>query len=221
MLEPLLKYGFDGGIASCGGFVFCGDEVIYDCPLTEDQRAGVMKLFSENGVFIECEAKDAAYCDQGPENFSGKNRELQNMINAVWIDLGPDPMSKYDGRPIYKMVFIGPSAESIDPAVEALGEELSFILHDFSEPDCVFGEIVNRKFNKGSAARLVAEKLGYDMADTIGIGDSMIDLELLDLTGTSVCMASGPAKLKELSDLVCPGVDDDGIEWAFKELGLV
>ena len=35
MLMPLLKYGFDGVVASSGGYIRCGEEVIYDCPMTE------------------------------------------------------------------------------------------------------------------------------------------------------------------------------------------
>ena len=35
MLRPLLTYGFDGAVASGGGYVFAGDRVLYDCPMTE------------------------------------------------------------------------------------------------------------------------------------------------------------------------------------------
>ena len=38
MLRPLLHYGFDGAVASGGGYVFCGDRVIYDCPMTPRQQ---------------------------------------------------------------------------------------------------------------------------------------------------------------------------------------
>ena len=38
MLAPFLKYGFDGGIASCGGYVYAGDDVLYNCPLTDEQK---------------------------------------------------------------------------------------------------------------------------------------------------------------------------------------
>lgn len=31
MLKPLLKFGFDGAVASGGGYVFAGDDVLYDC----------------------------------------------------------------------------------------------------------------------------------------------------------------------------------------------
>ena len=38
MLSPLLDYGcFDGAVASGGGYVFCGEKVLYDCPMSEQQ----------------------------------------------------------------------------------------------------------------------------------------------------------------------------------------
>ena len=48
-LSPLNKYGFDGGIASCGGYVYAGEDVLYDCPLTEEQQE---KL--KDGNFVGC-----------------------------------------------------------------------------------------------------------------------------------------------------------------------
>ena len=224
MMEPLMKYGFDGCITSCGGYVFAGNDVLQDCPLTERQRQRIVSLFAGGGAFLEMEAKDAAFIDEGAKRYledSSRNRELLRMIQAVWVDLGPKTMEEYDGRPVYKMVFVGPGEEVIAAARAELGDELEFILHDFSEPDCIFGEIINRRFDKGSAARLVAEAFGCEMKDTVGFGDSMLDLGLIRAVGTSVCMENGSSKLKEISDMVCPSVNEDGIEWAFRKIGLI
>lgn len=223
MLAPLMKFGFDGGIASCGGFVYAGGDVLYDCPFTEDQHK-VVSLLSENGVSLTIETRDAMYCDEAAkrilkeEGFRGSH--LLSMIKAVWIDLGARPMEFYAGEPLYKMVFVCESEDRVDAARAAFGDELSFIIHDFSEPGCVFGEVINKKFNKGSAVRLVTESLGCDMADTIGFGDSSLDIEMIEAVGTGVCMGSGSPLLKEKSDLICPAADEDGIEWAFARLGL-
>lgn len=225
MMEPLYKYGFDGGIASCGGFVFAGNETLYDNPMPEDQKNSLITLFKENGVSIELEAKDDSYCDDIAKKFlkedKGRNSHLLRMIQAVWIDLCPHPLEEYDGRPVYKLVFVYENDDQLNAAKEELDDKLMFILHDFSEQDCKFGEVISREIDKGSAVRLVAEKLGFDIADTVGFGDSMLDLEMIEAVGTSVCMDSGSPKLKEMSDLVCPAVDKDGMEWAFRKLGLI
>lgn len=225
MMRPLYKYGFDGGIASCGGFVFAGDDVLYDNPMPENLKDRLIALFKENGVSIELEAKDDSYVDdiakQHLKKNPGINSHVLRMIKAVWIELEPHPMEEYDGRPVYKSVFVYENDDQLNTAKAELGEELMFILHDFSEPGCKFGEVISRTIDKGSAVRLVAEKLGYDIADTVGFGDSMLDIEMIEAVGTSVCMDSGSPKLKDMSDLVCPGVEDDGIEWAFRELRII
>ena len=224
MLSPLNKYGFDGGIASCGGYVYAGDDVLYDCPLTEEQQKTLITLMTDAGVFLSIEGKDNAYSDERAKDFlecDARNYYLRSMIEAVWVGLGPKSMSEYDGCPLYKIVFTCHDEGQIGPAKAALGDELQFIVHTFSEPGCLFGEIINRKFDKGRAVKVVADALGFDMADTIGFGDSNIDIEMIDAVGTSVCMENGSDFLKERSDLICPSTDNDGIEWAFKKLGLI
>lgn len=225
MMEPLYKYGFDGGIASCGGFVFAGEDVLYDDPMPEYQKNRLITLFDKNGVSIELEAKDYSYCDDRAKRFLegdyDKDSHVRRMIQAVWIDLEPHPMEEYDGRPVYKSVFAYENDSQLDAAISELGDDLMFILHDFSEPDCKFGEVISRRIDKGSAVRLVADKLGFDISDTVGIGDSMLDLEMIETAGTSVCMDNGSPKLKQMSDMVCPAVNEDGIEWAFRKLGLI
>ncbi len=225
MLRPLLKFGFDGAVASSGGYVFCGDEVFFDCPMTEDQRDRALRLFAEGGVLRTVEARDASYCDEGMGEFlqqsSGGNSELLRWREALEKDLGIRPMREYDGRPIYKVVFMCSKTEQLAPAIESLEGEFYFLVQDMMGANCLNGELVNRKFDKGTGIRCVCEKLGVPIEDTIGFGDSMNDLEMIETVGFSVCMENGSPTLKKKSDLVCPAVDADGLAWAFQKLNLV
>ena len=225
MLSPLLKYDcFDGAVASSGGYVFYGDEVLYDCPMTEEQKDTAMRLFKENGVFRTVEAKDGSFCDEGLSDFlnesSGGNSELVRWRKALESDLGIRPMAEYDGRPIYKVVFMCKEASQLAPAIEALEKDFFFLVQDMAAANCLNGELVNRKFDKGLGIRRVCEALGYDIADTVGFGDSMNDLEMIETVGTSVCMANGSPNLKKKSQIVCPAVEEDGMAKAFRDLGL-
>ena len=224
MLSPLLAYGFDGAVASGGGYVVCGNEVLYDCPMTEDQRLLAMDLLAQQGVFRTIEAKDATYGDEGMADFlgavSGGNSELVRWRKALEDDLNIQPMSRYDGRPIYKIVFMCADADQLKPAREALEREFCFLVQDISGANYINGELINRKFDKGTGVRLVARALGVDLADTIGFGDSMNDLEMIRTVGTSVCMANGSPTLKAHSTMICPAVDEDGLARGFAQLGL-
>ena len=225
MLSPLLKYNcFDGAVASSGGYVFYGDKVLYDCPMTEEQKDTALRLFKENGVFRTVEAVDGSFCDEGLSDFlnesSGGNSELVRWRKALESDLGIRPMAEYDGRPIYKVVFMCKDVSQLAPAIEALEKDFFFLVQDMAAANCLNGELVNRKFDKGLGVRRVCEALGCDIADTVGFGDSMNDLEMIETVGTSVCMANGSPNLQKKSDIVCPAVEEDGLAKAFRDLGL-
>ena len=225
MLSPLLKYNcFDGAVASSGGYVFYGDKVLYDCPMTEEQKDTALRLFKENGVFRTVEAVDGSFCDEGLSDFlnesSGGNSELVRWRKALESDLGIRPMAEYDGRPIYKVVFMCKDVSQLAPAIEALEKDFFFLVQDMAAANCLNGELVNRKFDKGLGVRRVCEALGFDIADTVGFGDSMNDLEMIETVGTSVCMANGSPNLQKKSDIVCPAVEEDGLAKAFRDLGL-
>ena len=225
MLKPLLRFGFDGAVASSGGYVFWGDEVLYDCPMTAAQQETAFILLGEGGVLRTIEAKDASYCDEGMGEFlertSGGNSELLRWRRALEKDLGIRPMGEYDGRPIYKIVFMCEREEQLEPARTALEEEFFFLVQDMRGAGCLNGELVNRQFDKGRGVRRVAEALGFKLEDTIGFGDSMNDREMLETVGTAVCMANGSPAMQAISHLICPSVEEDGLAWAFARLGLV
>ena len=225
MLAPVLAYGFDGAVASGGGYIFCGDEVLFDCPMTAQQRDTALERLRETGVFRTIEAKDATYGDEDLSDFLQQategNSELMRWRRALAEELNIQPMSAYDGRPIYKVVFMCNHAEQLKPARAALEAEFRFLVQDVAAHNCLNGELINRKFDKGSGVRCVARSLGIPLTDTIGFGDSMNDLEMIQTVGLSVCMSNGSPELQKQSDLICPSVEENGLAWAFSKLNLI
>ena len=59
------------------------------------------------------------------------------------------------------------------------------------------------------------------MKDTIGFGDSMNDLEMMEMVGISVCMQNGSNALKDIADYVCPPYYENGIYEAFQRYQLL
>ena len=231
MLSPLLQYGFDGVVACAGGYITVGDEVIYDMPMTKEESELAVQKLHETGVFCTVECRDGAFGDEnlgaflesnaGPE---GKgNSEIERWRKALASSLHIRPMSEYDGTPAYKVVIMCLHPEQLDPAKEVLEDRYNFVVQETTDPAhrCINGELINRKYDKGRGILRVCEYLGVPVEDTIGFGDSMNDLEMIETVGTSVCMANGAEALKKISDIVCPSVQEDGMAKAFAQLGLV
>ena len=225
MLAPVLALGFDGAVAGAGGYVFTGDKVLFDCPMEKEEFETGMRLLKENGVFRTIEARDATWGDEDLRDFLAQagegNSELVRWRKALAEQLNIRPMREYDGSPIYKIVFMCREAKQLEPARQALEKNYNFVVQDVAAHHCLNGELINRKFDKGRGVRIVAEAFGAEIADTIGFGDSMNDLEMIETVGTSVCMDNGSPALKEKSDIVCPAVEEDGLYKAFEQLGLI
>lgn len=226
MLEPLLQYGFDGAVGSAGGYVLCGGKVLYDMPMANEVRDRACRVLEEAGFAWAIECLNGVYGTE--ENFvlMAESRdggsEAQRWREAAKSDLKFCSIDEYDGAPVYKIMFIGRSDADLDRVERELGGEFFVCLQNvFAKESHIHGELINRAFDKGTGVRRICEYLGVPIEDTVGFGDSMNDLAMLETVGIGVCMANGEEKLKEISHMVCPSVEEDGIWKAFVQLGLI
>ena len=83
------------------------------------------------------------------------------------------------------------------------------------------GEIISRRFDKGTGVLKVCDHLGIPLEDSVGFGDSMNDREMLEVTELSVCMENGSEEMKKIADVICPSVTEDGIKKAFEKYHLM
>lgn len=233
MTAPVLHYGFDGYVCSAGGYVVCGQEVLFDCPMDRAQSEGLRAVLEAHGVECTLEARDATYGgDQMIRRLSGYqakqdaplNSELERWRRAFADGMLVRPLSEYRGEPIYKICYIAPDEASLRPAKEAYGGQFNFCETETFKPEgpaCINGELINRKFNKGEGIRRICQHLGLSTDAAVAFGDSENDLEMTGVAGISYCMANGSPALKARCTHVCPAVNEDGIATAFKELGLI
>lgn len=225
MLRPLLDYEFDGFIASSGGYVKCNDEVVFDCPMTEEQKASALEVLKENGIFRTVECLNDSYTDEGFAEFvkvkGDENSELIRWRKQIEEALNIKPMNLYANEPVYKIVFMCKNKEQIEKAERVLGEDFNIVIQSENEYGLINGELVNKKFDKGEAVKKVYGYYKMKRGDTIGIGDSANDIGMFKAVGKAVCVKNGSEELLALADMVCPSYDEDGIFEAFKQLELI
>ena len=227
MLKPLLRYNFDGFISCAGGHVAVGEDykdVLYDKPMSKEELDLALNVLHKNGVFCTIEAYGGSWCDENIGEFLNTqgegNSELERWRKAINENLGIKPIKEYDGSPVYKVVIMCKEMSQLDEPKKVL-PDYNFVVQDMSAFKCINGEIINKAFNKGLGVEIICKKFGVSVSDTVGFGDSMNDLEMIQTVGTSVCMSNGSEALKKLSDIVCPSVSDNGLAKAFVDLKLV
>ena len=225
MLSPLLRLGFDGAVASAGGYVLCGGEVLYDHPMTQAQLDTARSTLSRRGVFHILEAKDGAYAwgDMADLLLNGGtgDSELLRWQRAFQQELGVRPIQEYDGRPIYKIVCMYREEEQLEEARALLERDFQFCGQSIPSHGWRNTELINRAFDKGRAAALVCRHFAMDLQDAAAFGDGPNDMEIIKAAGTGVAMGNACPELKEAADVICPPVEKNGLAEGFRMLGLL
>ncbi|HOV51564.1 MAG TPA: HAD hydrolase family protein, partial [Methanothrix sp.] len=62
--------------------------------------------------------------------------------------------------------------------------------------------IKDRRVDKGTGLRRVAERMGIDLRDFAAIGDSYSDLAIFELAGFRAAVGNACQELKDMSDFV-------------------
>lgn len=224
MQAPVLSYGFDGTVASAGGYVECGGKVLYDHPMSREKLAWTRKLLDEAGAYYLLETKRNAYGSEETMELMASARgggsEAERWKKAIRENLNVQPLEARGEEPVYKVFFITQYVDRLP--VEELSREFFVCDQNVVAHDSVYrGELIDLAFDKGAGMAHICDYLGRSLADTVAFGDSMNDLAMLKAAGVAVCMENGDEALKAVSDYVCPPVDADGLAEAFHHLDLV
>ena len=67
---------------------------------------------------------------------------------------------------------------------------------------------------KAKALEFVREKLGIPLEETIAMGDSESDIEMLRWAGIGIAMRNSPDEVKKEALHIAPSNDEDGVAWA-------
>lgn len=227
MLRPLLECtAFDGYVASAGALVVVDGRDVFDCPMTREERDGVMTAMARAGVYRTVQTRTGAYSDEGFRDFlrardekSGSS-ELLRWREAIEQRLHMQPMRDYGGESAYSIVCMAPTRAQLDQAMAECGM-VDFLLMDDRTHDIVNAETVSRRCDKGSGVRRACEAMGIDARHSICFGDSLNDLPMFAAAGVSVCMGNGEEAAKAAADAVCGAVAADGLAKAFAAYGLL
>ena len=209
----------------------CDGQVLVDLPMEPEQCSGLSAVLEQHGVDYTLESRDETFA--GPKmtarwKFTADapdkplNSEAARWRKAMQDGMSLTPLDRYDGQPIYKIVYIAEHLHDLDEAKRLYQDQFVFCESNLDTMDdgMVNGELINRKFDKGTGIRAICRHLGHPQEDTIGFGDSDNDLQMTQAAGISVCMGNGSERLKQLCDRIAPTVYEDGLAREFAALGL-
>lgn len=223
--DLLAALDFDGIIASTGAYVECGGQAVYESIVEGDDLRFITDYFGREGICYLLMSGGELYADHTFHDvvlpYMRKAGYTEELIEGAYgnVKTIEDPTAV---RGVQKFSYF-----LSEKTTEQMSRDLDdrFYVVDYSvgelKTDKFFGEITLAGVNKGTGIEHYLEAAGAALEDTIAIGDSGNDIDMIDLCAVGVAMGNATDKIKAAADFVTTDVDKDGIYNAFLRLGLI
>lgn len=215
------EIGFDGYVASAGAHVIVDGKTILRKTIPVDKLEIAWQVLKEHKAVFRFKGKDAICV--GPEEYERyMSDELGRRAFKKCPSIVSDDISMQHDIESGDYSYADATVDVIQQEMDVrTGGFFSVIMASFDRATPYFGEVLIKGVNKGSGIAAVVDYLGLSQADTIGMGDSSNDLDMLEYVATPVAMGNALQEVKDLAAFVTTDVDKDGIWHAFQRLGLL
>lgn len=194
------------------------EEPLYEDLIPAERMPDIIRRIKDLPVIIELFYKGACYCDRSTlpvieqilqERPSVQNGQAPEIYEDGIFDRllqDPFPVEKvhliFSDLKIRKEIMDFYQKENILDVTSAFAENL---------------ELTSKTATKSNALLRLAGILGISQEETMAIGDSFNDLDMLGAAGTSVAMGNAEPEIKETADLITKTNDEDGVAWAIEK----
>ncbi|MNZ47012.1 putative phosphatase [compost metagenome] len=180
------------------------EKVLFERYLPIDAATKLYDYCIEHNLHLQTYIDDKLYARE-------ENQKLIDYtnLNGTKYYIEPD-FIKVVVQPTPKMLIIDDPdyLDEITPVLrELLGEEVHITK---SKPH--FLEIMHKEGTKGHALKFLSAHFGCELSQTIAIGDSWNDHEMLEAAGLGVAMGNAIPALKEIADYITASNNEDGVK---------
>jgi Cof subfamily protein (haloacid dehalogenase superfamily) len=225
----ILDIGFDGVVAASGSYVEAAGAPLVHHQLSAGQVRHVQDFFAAHDVGAYFQANDGIYATPhsrerlrrvirrsiGDESVLAElDSGLFGFVDSIRVDA--DPVH----APITKVIFFDTDL-TLGQLEAEFADEFEVVRSSVPLFGPGAGEMSLRGIHKAAGMDVLLAHLGLPLADTIALGDSYNDLEMLAHAGVGIAMGNAPAPVRDVADEVTAAPEDDGIALAFRRHGLI
>lgn len=218
-----------GMILSCGAQVIVNGKMIYLASYPQKELIQLIKTMLKNDIGFALDGyKKSFFSDEAFHIFSGlilqdenHNSELARAKMAQKRMYHLDQFQENDLDQILKISLFSKSWDRCQDLMNHIPASLQGFVYRNENYDLVNGEISMKGINKATGIDKVITYEKASLSDTIAIGDSLNDIEMLEHAKIGICMGNGVDQLKEKADFVTKDIGDDGLAYALQHYHLI
>lgn len=213
LVKPVLKQiETDGVLCGCGTYIMIDGKAVYSYHVPYEKGIKLRQAIKEYRVEAVLEGVEGCYFNQEPYRIP----EMERLRTFVNREMGCISLPLEDTSYEFDKFCITTDhisdAEGFFHAIED-----DFIIIDRGG----FYECVPNGHSKATAIQRVLDHYQIPLRDAYVFGDSMNDLPMFEFAENTVLMGKHDKGLEPYATFVTKTVEEDGIAWAIKELGII
>lgn len=187
---------FDGIIAGGGAYIRMDGKTLYSATIPEPILSMVCRLYLSNGKWCKFEGVDDNYAIYSDDRACKP------------VESEDDFKNRYAGVQVSKITMQG-----------EVSEEERKVLHSFFYlyRHADYSEGFIRGESKTTGIELVLKTLGIDKKQTVGIGDSINDAEMLINTEFGIAMGNACPEVRQIADVITDDCYHSGVGRAIEK----
>lgn len=194
-------------------------EVLYQSLFTPDESAMLCRLYEGQSIYSEISAEGQIYMESfvcaHPERFpvpphhvwfleTGRQRPVDKP-SAYFLE---------HGIGVEKFNIYGVPQDKQRPLLDALNETGILYISKGAGKDIQF---FPKRQNRLEALAALLSRLGYGFESVMSLGDSELDVDMLQNAAIGVAMGNAPESVKSCADYVSAPFDEDGAAKAIEK----
>lgn len=225
--KEILDLPLDGMIVSCGAVVYVENKPIYCKTYPQKELINLIQFMSNNNIGFSLDgihknylSEEAFICLSGLMFKNNEDSELSRAMMAKNNCFPFEEMKEEDLKEVVKISIFTKNKESCEKLFQKIPDSLTGFMYKNHHLDLYNGEISIKGITKATGLKQIANYLNIPIEDTIAIGDSLNDLDILQAAGLSICMGNGADECKKVADFTTKDISDDGLAYALKHFNL-
>lgn len=207
--QSIIDAGFDGFVLCNGAHVELEGKDIFEQPLIDKDIKELVALLNRLNCQYVLETKTKVYLN--PE-FKLLDEFFRSChINEDELVYEFNEEDKFKDTLKVEVNCNEEDRETINSFIEG---KFAYDSHGTSNAFEIFHPIIS----KATGIQKVLEHLNLDIKDSYAFGDGSNDFEMIKEVGTGVAMGNAVEELKDIADIVCNPVYENGLEEILNEL---
>lgn len=199
-----LKANFDGVISGAGARILIGDKEIFSQLIPVPLAKEFCKYSIEKGIFGILEGVEKMF-------YTGEYYGEYQPEEADWMQFDMDNIDEIvtDDALIEKFTVLGHVPTDV---VDRLGGDCVLLQHSS------YAEIIVGGCSKSRAMNYAMEFLDIPLNQSIAMGDSMNDFDMIEKAGIGVAMGNAVPEIKDIADMITDDVNSAGVASALEKI---